>query len=123
MRHIRLKCEGVQLSVRDHGGDGDPLVLIHGLGVSQRSWRRLIIELGDHYRIITYDQRGHGASRQSCDYSWVSFVSDLETLVVQLELTNFALAGHSLGAGVALEVASRTNQCPALTMIDGALPV
>lgn len=123
MKHIKLKCDGVQLSVRDYGGDGDPLVLIHGLGASQKSWRRLITQLGDRYRIITYDQRGHGGSSQSSDYSWFSFVSDLDALVVQLGLTNFALAGHSLGAGVALEVASQTNQCRAVTMIDGAFPV
>ena len=123
MKYIKLKCEGVQLSVRDYGGDGDPLVLIHGLGASQKSWRRLITELGDRYRIITYDQRGHGGSSQSSDYSWFSFVSGLKALVVQLALTNFALAGHSLGAGVALEVASHTNQCRAVTMIDGAFPV
>ncbi len=43
------------------------------------------------------------------DYSWSSFVGDLETLVNELALTNFALVGHSLGAGVALEVASHAG--------------
>jgi pimeloyl-ACP methyl ester carboxylesterase len=123
VKHIKLKSEGARLSVRDYGGNGEPLVLIHGLGASQKSWRRLITELGDRYRIITYDQRGHGGSGHSSDYSWLSFVGDLEELIVQLGLTNFALAGHSLGAGVALEVARQTNQCRAVTMIDGAFPV
>lgn len=53
----------------------------------------------------------------------MSFVGDLRALIVQLGLSNFALVGHSLGAGVALDVAGQTNQCRAVTMIDGAFPV
>jgi len=97
--------------------------MIHGLGLSQKSWTNLIIALGDRYRFITYDQRGHGASTQSPDCSWSSFVGDLEALTSELALANYASVGHSLGAGVALDVASRTTECRAVTMIDGAFLV
>jgi pimeloyl-ACP methyl ester carboxylesterase len=123
MKRTILKRGDARLSVRDYGGDGNPIVLIHGLGGSQKSWSKVLAELGDRYRVITYDQRGHGASSRSSDYSWSTLVSDLAALITELELANFALAGHSLGAGVALEVASQTNQCRAVTMIDGAFPV
>jgi hypothetical protein len=68
------------LSVRDYGGGGRPLVLIHGPGFSQKSWANLIAALGGRHRIITFDQRGHGASTQSWDYSWSSFVGHREAL-------------------------------------------
>ena len=127
-RRIRMKRTTLQrgdarLSIRDYGGDGRPHVLIHGLGFGQKSWTNLIAALGDRYRIITYDQRGHGASTQSSDYSWSSFVGDLEALISELALNNFVLVGHSLGAGLALDVASQTSECRAVTMIDGAFPV
>jgi pimeloyl-ACP methyl ester carboxylesterase len=123
MKRTTLQRGDARLSVRDYGGDGSSLVLIHGLGLSQKSWTNLIAALDDRYRFITYDQRGHGASTQSSDYSWSSFVGDLEALIGELALANYALVGHSLGAGVALDVASRTSECRAVTMIDGAFPI
>src|SRR5665213_597055 len=105
MKQTTLQRGDARLSVRDDGGDGSPLVMIHGLGLSQKSWTNLIAALGNRYRFITYDQRGHGASTQSSDYSWSSFVGDLEALISELALTNYALVGLSLGAGVALDVA------------------
>jgi len=123
MKRTTLQRGDARLSIRDYGGDGSPLVMIHGLGLSQKSWTNLIAALGDRYRFITYDQRGHGASTQSSDYSWSSFVEDLEALIGELALANYALVGHSLGAGVALDVASRARECRAVTMIDGAFPV
>jgi pimeloyl-ACP methyl ester carboxylesterase len=123
MKRTRLERGDARLSIRDYGGDGSPLVLIHGLGLGQKSWANLIAALGDRYRIITYDQRGHGSSTQSSDYSWSSFVGDVEALISELALTDFTLVGHSLGAGVALDVASETSRCRAVTMIDGAFPV
>jgi pimeloyl-ACP methyl ester carboxylesterase len=122
MRRTTLQRGDARLSVRDSGGDRSPLVLIHGLDSSHKAWAELIAALGDRYRIISYDQRGHGASSQSSDYSWSSFVGDLEALISELALTEFTLVGQSLGAGVALVVASQTNDCRALTMIDGGFP-
>jgi esterase len=123
MKRTTLQHGDARLSVRDSGADRSPLVLVHGLGLSQKSWANLITALGDRYRIITYDQRGHGASTKSSDYSWSSFVGDLEALISELALTNFTLVGHSLGAAVALVVASQTSECRAVTMVDGAFPV
>lgn len=65
MKRTTLQRGDARLSIRDYGGGGITLVLIHGLGGSQKSWANLIAALGDDYRIITYDQRGHGASTRS----------------------------------------------------------
>jgi esterase len=123
MKRTTLQRGDARLSVRDSGGDRSPLVLVHALGLSQKSWAGFIAALGDRYRIITYDQRGHGASTKSSDYSWSSFVGDLEALISEVALTDFTLVGHSLGAAVALVVASQTSECRAVTMVDGGFPV
>jgi len=111
------------LSVRDWGGDDTPMVLIHGLGGNQREWDVAGVRLARQFRIITFDQRGHGASSRSTDYSWTTRVDDLVALIEEMQLHDVTLVGHSLGAGVALEAADRIHDCRALAMIDGALPV
>lgn len=115
--------DDAELSVRDWGGDGTPMVLIHGLGANQREWDAAGVKLARQFRIITFDQRGHGASSRSGDYSWKTRVDDLVALVAEMALHDVTLVGHSLGAGVALEAANRIDDCRGLAMIDGALPV
>jgi pimeloyl-ACP methyl ester carboxylesterase len=61
---------GVRLAVRDSGGDSTMAVLLHGLGAPQRSWDRVAPRLAPHLRVITYDQRGHGASAPPPTPSW-----------------------------------------------------
>jgi pimeloyl-ACP methyl ester carboxylesterase len=109
--------------VRDWGGHGQPVVLIHGLGGRQRAWDGIASELTGMFRVVTYDQRGHGESGHSLDYSWATRVGDLAALLLELDLHDVLLVGHSLGAGVALEVANRVDVCRGLTLLDGALPV
>lgn len=99
------------------------MVLIHGLGGKQREWDGIATELAGSFRVITFDQRGHGESDRSADYSWATRVDDLAALLMELELHDVVLVGHSLGAGVALEAANRIDGCRALGLIDGALPV
>ena len=111
------------LSVRDWGGSGTPMILIHGLRGNQRDWDVPGVKLARQFRIITFDQRGHGASSPSTDYSWKTRVDDLAALIEEMQLHDVTLVGHSIGAGVALEVANRIDDCRALAMIDGALPV
>ena len=43
-------------------GEGEPIIFIHGIGSRKDSWSRVINELKDDYKCITYDLRGHGRS-------------------------------------------------------------
>jgi pimeloyl-ACP methyl ester carboxylesterase len=99
------------------------MVLVHGLGGNQREWDAAGVRLAREFRIITFDQRGNGASSRSADYSWTTRVDDLVALIAEMDLHDVTLVGHSLGAGVALEAANRIDDCRGLAMIDGALPV
>jgi pimeloyl-ACP methyl ester carboxylesterase len=121
--HFTLTTQGAQLAGRDSGGDGKPWLFVNGGGATQRHWDRVIRALPDGCRIITYDQRGHGASSRSDDYSFPALVGDLEALISKRELVDAMLVGHSLGAGVALVAGERTPTCRGIVALDGALPV
>lgn len=123
--HITLPRGDARLAVRDSGGHLAPVVLVHGLGGSQLAFKRVVALLSDRARVITYDQRGHGASTISDrgDYSFPALIADLRAVVDHLELSHPVLVGHSLGAGVALCAAATIPDCGGLVALDGALPV
>jgi pimeloyl-ACP methyl ester carboxylesterase len=73
--------------------------------------------------VVTYDLRCHGSSSRSADHSWSAFVGDLEALLDDLELRDVTLVGHSIGAGMALQVAVGNENCRTLALLDGAFPV
>ena len=90
----------IDLYYEDHGS-GQPVVLIHGYPLSGASWeKQLPALLAAGHRVITYDRRGFGKSSQpTTGYNYDTFAADLRTLVTQLELSDFALAGFSMGGG------------------------
>ena len=90
----------IDLYYEDHGS-GKPVVLIHGYPLSGASWEKQIpVLLAAGHRVITYDRRGFGKSSQpTTGYNYDTFAEDLHKLVTQLELSDFALAGFSMGGG------------------------
>lgn len=89
-----------------HGGSGRTLVFIHGLTLTADEWHAQVAALAGDYRIVTFDQRGHGDSSdwQSANQSIAdSLAADLAELLEQLDLTDVVLVGHSLGGIAALQ--------------------
>src|SRR5262249_11536302 len=84
----------------DHGA-GQPVVLIHGYPLSGRAWDRQVPALpaaGD--RVITYDRRRFGQSRQpATGYDYDTLAPPLPTPPEPPQLRHAALAGHSMGTG------------------------
>ncbi len=116
--------DGARLAIRDSGGEGKPVVLLHGLGFGQRSWDRVAPHLSaEGLRVVTYDQRGHGASDASGDYSLSAFHKDLAAVLDKLGLEKPVLVGHSLGATIALEHAASHKESEGVVCVDGGLPV
>ena len=90
----------------DVGGSGSiPLVLVHEMGGAIESWDEVAAALAARYRIIRYDQRGHGASEKiRGGYTIADAVEDLASLLDKLGLDGPVLmAGCAVGAGVALQ--------------------
>jgi len=103
MPHVTVGKENsgdIELYYEDHGS-GQPVVLIHGYPLSGASWEKqlpVLLEAG--YRVITYDRRGFGKSSQpTVGYNYDTFAEDLHTLLTQLKLRDFTLAGFSMGGG------------------------
>ena len=88
--------------------DAPPLVCLHGIGGSAEDWDGLARSIGVHRRVIALDARGHGRSEWSPDaaYSTDAHFADLACAVDALHLERFALAGYSMGGGVAILSAS-----------------
>ncbi len=82
-------------------GSGQPVVLIHGYPLNGASWEgQTAALLRAGYRVITYDRRGFGASSQpSTGYDFDTFAADLDVILTELDLTDVALVGFSMGGG------------------------
>lgn len=102
--------------------DAPALALVNSLGTDARIWEGVIDRLLLHYRIISYDKRGHGLSdAPGGEYSLADHVSDLAAVLDHLGVERLALAGVSVGGliaqGFALAQPERLN---ALILCDTA---
>ena len=88
-------------------GSGEPVVLIHGLGLSGAIWDRVRDALGPGYRLVAVDLRGAGRTRELAakELTLGQWAVDLGAVVDELGLERPVLVGHSLGASVALRYA------------------
>ncbi|MGW4529141.1 alpha/beta fold hydrolase [Amycolatopsis sp. NPDC004378] len=90
-----------KLHVDDTGGQGPPVVLIHGWPLSGASWKYQIPALAEAgRRVVTYDRRGFGRSdKPLLKYSYDTLAEDLHVLLTELDLRGVTLVGFSMGGG------------------------
>ncbi len=110
--------DGVRLAVRDHGGSGPDVVLLHGAGTHLLSLAWLVAEL-DGFRIATADARWSGQSGDSDTYDWARLVHDVEAIIEQLGLDAPVVAGHSWGGMIAAHYGAAHPEARAVVNIDG----
>ncbi|MFI6877048.1 alpha/beta fold hydrolase [Streptomyces sp. NPDC050400] len=93
--------DGVRLTYRDSGGDGVPLIMLHGWGQTQEMFRHQREGLATNRRVITLDQRGHGLSEKPRHgYRIARLAHDVLDLVDHLDLDRFDALGWSMGVSV-----------------------
>ncbi|MBW9119571.1 alpha/beta hydrolase [Microbacterium trichothecenolyticum] len=96
-----VTSDGVELSVRDTGGDGAVLILLHGWGQTQAMFRGQAAGLAHRRRIVTFDMRGHGtSSRPDHGYRIARLAADLRDVLDALRVERADLLGWSMGASV-----------------------
>lgn len=87
-------------------GNGPVLLLIHGMGGCYENWREVIEPLARRYTVVAPDLPGHGASGPGAgDYSLGAFAVGLRDLLIALGHERATLVGHSLGGGIAMQLA------------------
>ena len=80
-------------------GRGEPLVLIHGVGLHKQVWEPQIAAFSNEYRVIAYDTLGHGNSPiPGAELTLDDYFDQLIELLDELEIDRINLCGHSMGA-------------------------
>ena len=91
------------------GGDGPPVLLLHGFPQTRAMWRPIAARLIDAgFTVVTADLRGYGASHKpldGVDYSFRAMASDMVALMAHLGHARYHLVGHDRGARVAHRLA------------------
>ena len=108
-------------------GQGSPLIFVHGFGASMDTWRLLVKDLRDEFRLVFLDLKGHGYSARPRDsgYSIEDHAGAVVALMGHLGLKSAVLVGHSLGSGVALmaalnELSKPTRRVSKLVLLGGS---
>ncbi|MEV0590579.1 alpha/beta fold hydrolase [Nonomuraea cavernae] len=118
-----VPIDDTALSVTDTRGPGRPVLYLNGSYASQRSWRRLIAELGPEWRHVTYDERARGRSKRSADYSFEGCLRDVDAVVEATGVDRPLLVGWSYGAALAVHWADRNpDRVAGVVSVDGAVP-
>lgn len=114
-----LALHGDNVAYRDEG-DGEVLLLIHGIGGNSDCWRHLLPKLSTRYRVIAPDLLGHGQSdKPRGDYSLGAFAVWLRDFLTALNIREVTVIGHSFGGGVALQFAHQhPEHCRRLVLIS-----
>jgi esterase len=86
-------------------GSGQTFIILHGLFGSSDNWQTHAKKLAEYFHVILVDQRNHGHSCWSEDFSYQHMANDLNELCVDLQLSNFILLGHSMGGKTVMEFA------------------
>jgi pimeloyl-ACP methyl ester carboxylesterase len=113
-----LQLHGERVAYQD-AGDGETLLLIHGMAGSSDTWRDVIPQLAKNFRVIAPDLLGHGQSdKPRGDYSLGAFAASLRDLLDELGIARATIIGQSLGGGIAMQFAyQHRDRCERVVLI------
>ena len=116
-----VTANGLRLRYRDWGGDGRPLLALHGAAAHAHWWDPVAPHLAGDLRVLALDWRGHGRSEwpRHPAYRSEDFAADLVAVIERLELRDAVVAGHSMGGHCALAFAGwHPDRLSGLVVLD-----
>lgn len=117
------RVNGVVLHFEDRGDASRPTVVFaNSLGTDFRIWDAVVALLGDRFRYVRYDKRGHGLSEATpAPYAMDDHIGDLESLLDHLGVKACAVIGLSVGGVIAQGLASkRPDLVKTMVLMDTA---
>ena len=127
MTHIQTR-DGTHIFYKDWGPKtAQPIVFHHGWPLSADDWdAQMMFFLGEGFRVIAHDRRGHGRSTQTdAGNEMDTYASDVDDLVTALGLTNAVHVGHSTGGGEVTRYVARhaKGRVARAVLLDAVPPV
>ncbi len=101
-------------------GSGPVIALIHGITSDSTTWAKVMPGLAERFTVIAPDLLGHGRSaKPTGDYSLGAHASIVRDLLVELGHDRATFVGHSLGGGIAMQIAYQfPERCERLVLVD-----
>jgi non-heme chloroperoxidase len=127
MTHITTQ-DGTHIFYKDWGPKtAQPIVFHHGWPLSADDWdAQMLFFLGQGFRVIAHDRRGHGRSSQTSEGNEMdTYAADVDALVTELGLTNAIHIGHSTGGGEVARYVARhgKGRVAKAVLVDAVPPV
>ena len=117
-------ADGQTVHLRDEGPrDASAIILLHGSNADLHTWQPWVDALKTDYRVIRFDQIGHGLTGPSRDgaYAIADFVADVDAVADLLGLERFILGGNSMGGGISVHYAlAHPDRVKGLVLVDAA---
>src|SRR5256885_2175523 len=119
-----ITLHGHHVSYRTAGDGPEVVVLIHGITGSADTWAEAIPALAEEFTVVAPDLLGHGHSaKPRGDYSLGAYASGVRDLVAALGYDHATVVGHSLGGGVAMQLAYQfPERCDRLAVVSPGGP-
>ena len=132
IREVYTNSKGENFSYLVHGSQAaeNLIFFFHATGFNAETYNNFLSnlskKLGDNYKIISLDQRGHGLSSANADpgklSTWNSLVEDANEFVQKFSSKELYFSGHSMGAIIALKLSTEFSEISKLFLIDPVLP-
>ncbi len=100
-------------------GEGEPLIILHGLFGSADNWHSLARRWGQSFQVFALDLRNHGSSPHESVMTYSEMTQDLNQFIIQQRLGSVNIVGHSMGGKVGMcFAATHPDTVKSLSVLD-----